>query len=102
MEFQDHTIHSGNISRIRVSYDNHYLFSTSDDGSLYISKLTDRDCTLKRLEDYSFANEILVTKSDIDEKINMVAELQSRTEELRLENASHIDSSIILLISIYL
>ena len=86
LEFQDHMLHSGNISKIRASFDGHYLFSASEDGTIYISKLTDREGNLKRIDDYSFASEILVNKTDIDEKMNLVSDLQTRVEELKLEN----------------
>ena len=32
-------IHSSAVNKLRVSYDNHYLFSTSGDGCLYISTI---------------------------------------------------------------
>ncbi|KAK6099155.1 hypothetical protein MT418_000606 [Batrachochytrium dendrobatidis] len=86
-EFQEHQGHSSAITKIRISYDDQYLFSSSEDGCLYIFKITDRDgCNTKRERDIVYADEILVTKSDLEEKNSLMAELKTRVEELKMEN----------------
>ncbi|KAL2919821.1 hypothetical protein HK105_200738 [Polyrhizophydium stewartii] len=86
-EFQEHQGHSMAISKMRVSYDDQYLFSASEDGCLFIFRITDRDGRgMKRERDIVYADEILVTKSDLEEKNSMMAELKTRVEELKMEN----------------
>ncbi|KAJ3117421.1 Cilia- and flagella-associated protein 57 [Phlyctochytrium bullatum] len=86
-EYQEHQGHSGPITKLRVSYDDQFLFSTSEDGSLYVFKISDKEGRgLKKEREIVYADEILVTKSDLEEKNQMMAELKTRVEELKMEN----------------
>ncbi|KAI9346401.1 WD repeat domain 65-like protein [Zopfochytrium polystomum] len=86
-EYQEHQAHSGPISKLRVGYDDSFLFSASEDGCLYVFKVSDKEGrSLKRERDIIYADEILVTKSDLEEKNTMMAELKTRVEELKMEN----------------
>ena len=86
-DFQEHQAHCAPVSRLRVSFDDQFLFSTSDDGSLYVFKITDKENrTVKREREIVYADEILVTKSDLEEKNQMMNELKTRVEELKMEN----------------
>ncbi|KAJ3330947.1 Cilia- and flagella-associated protein 57 [Blyttiomyces sp. JEL0837] len=86
-EYQEHQGHSGPVTKLRVSYDDAYLFSTSEDGCLYVFKISDKEGRgMKREREIVYADEILVTKSDLEEKNSMMAELKTRVEELKLEN----------------
>ncbi|KAJ3220181.1 Cilia- and flagella-associated protein 57 [Dinochytrium kinnereticum] len=86
-EYQEHQGHSGPITKLRISFDDQYLFSSSEDGSLYIYKISDKEGRgLKREREIVYADEILVTKSDLEEKNQMMAELKTRVEELKMEN----------------
>ncbi len=56
---------------MRISYDDQFLFSVSMDGSLFAFKLTDKEGRgLKREKDITFAEEVLVTKVDLEEKVS--------------------------------
>ena len=73
--------------QMRISYDDQYLFSVGQDGSLFIFKVTDKDGRgLKREKDITFAEEVLVTKSDLEEKNTLMSELKTRVDELKMEN----------------
>ncbi|ORY53582.1 WD40 repeat-like protein [Rhizoclosmatium globosum] len=86
-EYQEHQCHSGAITKLRVSYDDTHLFSTSDDGCVYVFKIADKEGRgIKREREVVFADEILVTKSDLEEKNQMMNELKTRVEELKMEN----------------
>ncbi|KAI9344641.1 quinon protein alcohol dehydrogenase-like superfamily [Obelidium mucronatum] len=86
-EYQEHQCHSGAITKLRVSYDDTHLFSTSEDGCVYVFKVADKEGRgLKREREIVFADEILVTKSDLEEKNQMMNELKTRVEELKMEN----------------
>ncbi len=55
---------------MRISYDDQLLFSVSQDGSLLALRVTDKDGRgLKREKDIAFAEEVLVMKSDLEEKV---------------------------------
>lgn len=87
--FQEHQAHSSAITKLHVSFDDQYLFSVSEDGCLYIFRLTDkegRNAKQQREREVVYADEILVTRSDLQEKSNMTSELKMRVEELKMEN----------------
>ena len=53
-----------------ISYDDQYLFSVGMDGSVFTFKVTDKEGRgLKREKDITFSEEVLVTKSELDEKV---------------------------------
>ena len=57
--------------QLRLSYDDQYLFSVSEDGSFYVFKISEKEGRgLKRDKEVTFAEEILITKSDLEEKVS--------------------------------
>ena len=86
-DFQEHEAHSSAVTKFRVSFDDQYLFSCSEDGSVYVYKIADKeDHALKRDKSLVFSDEILITKSDLEEKTVLMGELQRSLEELKLEH----------------
>jgi hypothetical protein len=86
-EHQEHQGHSATVTRLRVSFDDQYLFSASEDGSVIVWKISERDrAGLKRDREVMYADEILVTKSDLEDKTMTMQELRARVEELKMEN----------------
>ena len=56
---------------MRMSFDDQYLFTVSEDASLFIYKATDKEGRgLKRDKELVYAEEILITKSDLEEKVS--------------------------------
>lgn len=86
-EFAEHQAHSAPVTRLRISHDDNYLFSVSADGSLFCHKVTDRDGRgYRKDKDMPFAEEVLVTKSEMDELNSELMEYKSKVGELRSEN----------------
>ena len=56
---------------MKITYDDQYLITVSDDASLFIHKIADKEGRGKREKDVTYAEEILITKSDLEEKVNM-------------------------------
>ena len=57
--------------QMRISYDDQFLFSVGQDGSLLALRVTDKDGRgLKREKDITFAEEVLVMKTDLEEKVS--------------------------------
>ena len=55
---------------MRMSFDDQYLFTVGEDSSLFIYKATDKEGRgLKRDKELVYAEEILITKSDLEEKV---------------------------------
>ena len=54
-----------------MSYDDQFLFSVGMDGSLFAFRVVDKEGRgLKREKDITFSEEVLVTKSDLEEKVS--------------------------------
>jgi cilia- and flagella-associated protein 57 len=87
-DFQEHHAHSKPITKMRISYDDQYLFTTSEDGCLFVFKIADKDEQrgIKKEKVTVFADEILITKSDLEEKNVLMTELQRNLNELKLEH----------------
>ena len=59
-DFQEHQAHASPITKLRVSFDDQFLFSTAEDGCLIIYKIADKDGrTVKREKDVIYADEVL-------------------------------------------
>ena len=55
---------------MKISYDDSYLFSVAEDGSLFCYRVDDKDGRpYRRDKDVTFAEEVLVTKSDMEELV---------------------------------
>eukprot|EP00927_Polykrikos_kofoidii_P004457 TRINITY_DN11755_c0_g1_i1.p1 TRINITY_DN11755_c0_g1~~TRINITY_DN11755_c0_g1_i1.p1 ORF type:complete len:1221 (-),score=291.71 TRINITY_DN11755_c0_g1_i1:257-3919(-) len=77
--------HSAPATRIRITYDDFYLFTCSDDGCLYIFDIRKKDrVNAKRDKENQLppADEILVTRTFLDEKQQQLVELERQVEEL--------------------
>lgn len=66
-DYVEYQAHAAPVSRIRITWDELYLFSTGDDGCLCIF---DIKSSLKGDKDFGlgYADEILVTRQFLDEK----------------------------------
>uniref|UniRef100_H2ZYU7 Cilia and flagella associated protein 57 n=1 Tax=Latimeria chalumnae TaxID=7897 RepID=H2ZYU7_LATCH len=71
-EWNEYQAHCRNITRMAVTYDDQYLLTTSEDGCLLIWKISDKEGRgLKREKDVGYAEEVLITKSDLEEKVEL-------------------------------
>jgi len=71
LEYTEHFAHEGSISRLRVSFDDQYLFSAGEDGLLAVFKLTEEeDRTVKRTGNFVFADEVNSVLIDIQTNAN--------------------------------
>lgn len=59
LDYQEHQGHSSVITKLRVSYDDQYLFSTSEDGCLYVFKISDKDSRAAAPREIVYADEVL-------------------------------------------
>lgn len=83
-DYAEYQAHSAPVSRIRITFDENYLFSAGEDGCLVIFDVN-RKVQSKRDKDggfTGFADEILVTKTFLDDKQTQIMELEREVEEL--------------------
>ncbi|XP_070706449.1 cilia- and flagella-associated protein 57 [Pempheris klunzingeri] len=82
-----HQAHCGPITKMVITFDNQFLLTASEDGCLMMWKIIDKEGRgLKSNRHIIHTEEILVTKSDLEEKTQNMLELKMRLEELHMEN----------------
>ena len=54
---------------MRISYDDQYLITVSEDSCLFVYKISDKEGRGKRDRDVPYAEEVLITRSDLEEKV---------------------------------
>jgi len=89
-EYQEYQCHSAAITRMRISYDDALLFCVSDDSCLFAFDVRDKEgrggAGKREKEALVYAEEVLVTKSDLEEKKARMGELELQVNELTLQN----------------
>ena len=88
-EYQEFQCHSAAITGMRISFDDTMLFCVSEDACLCVFDVRDKETRagIKRdKETLAFAEEVLVTKSDLEEKTQNMSELRTKVEELTMQN----------------
>eukprot|EP01012_Entosiphon_sulcatum_P014150 TRINITY_DN1923_c0_g1_i1.p1 TRINITY_DN1923_c0_g1~~TRINITY_DN1923_c0_g1_i1.p1 ORF type:complete len:1205 (+),score=349.53 TRINITY_DN1923_c0_g1_i1:90-3704(+) len=76
--------HAAPISRIALTFDETVLFTAGEDCTLYVYDVKDKDGRSTRRE-VTFAEEILISKADLEEKNTSISELKAKVEELKLD-----------------
>jgi WD40 repeat protein len=89
-EFSEYQANAGSISKMRVSSDDALMFCVGDDGALFVFDIKDKDAVKSKGggakgEPTPFAEEVLVTKSDLQEKQTRMAELETQVGSRRGE-----------------
>ncbi|KAM6948696.1 cilia- and flagella-associated protein 57-like [Aplochiton taeniatus] len=83
----EYQAHASAITKMMITFDDQNLLTVSEDGCLLIWKVIDKEGRgLKRDKEIIYAEEILITKSDLEEKNQNMLELKTRVEELKMEN----------------
>ncbi|XP_063330906.1 cilia- and flagella-associated protein 57 isoform X3 [Pelmatolapia mariae] len=86
-EWITYQAHSGPVTKMVITYDDQFLLTVSEDGCLLIWKTIDKEGKgLKSNKHIVHTEEILITKSDLEEKTQHMLEMKMRLEELQMEN----------------
>jgi len=83
--FNEFSCHSAPATRIRITFDDYFLFTCSEDGCLFIFDVRKKDKEAPKRDKESVlppADEILVTRTFLDEKQAQLLELERQVEEL--------------------
>lgn len=75
------------ILQIVLPYNEQFLISTGIDGSLCIWKVIYPEGKGKTAKELTYTNEVLINKDDLQEKIQMIVDLNVRMRELETEHA---------------
>ena len=86
-EIQSTPGHTGPVTRVQMNHEESLLFTGGEDGLVMVWKVSDREGRVKAsAEPPVFFEEVLVTRSDLEEKTAITEELRTRVEELKMEN----------------
>ncbi|XP_027693938.1 cilia- and flagella-associated protein 57 isoform X3 [Vombatus ursinus] len=86
-EFNEYQAHAGPVTKMAITFDDQFLLTSAEDGCLITWKVYDKDGRgIKREREVGYAEEVLVTKTDMEEKAQIMLELKTRVEELKMEN----------------
>ena len=55
--------------KMKITFDDQFLITASEDACLIIWKISDKDGRLKQDREIIYSEEILITKSDLEEKV---------------------------------
>ena len=75
--------HAGAVQRMAISFDESMLFSVGNDGSFFIFDIKEDGRTSKH--EASYADEILISRADLDEKNTLTSNLRQTIEEMKTE-----------------
>ncbi|XP_046965131.1 cilia- and flagella-associated protein 57 [Vanessa cardui] len=85
--FNEFHMHNKKVTGIALSYDDQTLVSVSEDSSICLWRLTNADGRAIALDkDFAYSKEILISKKDLQEKINSINLLSTRMSELETEH----------------
>ncbi|VDK34050.1 unnamed protein product [Taenia asiatica] len=85
--WEDYVGHCDSILKMRITLNDEYLVTVSNDGSIMVWLLQERDSRNVKIErDVLWAEEVLITRSDLEEKNMGMLELRTRVDELKMEN----------------
>uniref|UniRef100_A0A7S0VMW2 Cilia- and flagella-associated protein 57 n=1 Tax=Hemiselmis tepida TaxID=464990 RepID=A0A7S0VMW2_9CRYP len=87
-EVQDHQCHSRAVARMCMTHDDAHLFTVGEDGVLLMLDVRDKEIRAAKRDKelLPFSEEILVTKSDLEEKTALTTDLKLKVDELQLHN----------------
>merc|ERR1719253_42515 len=83
--YNEFSCHSAPCTRIRITFDDYFLFTCSEDGCLFIFDVRKKDRMVSKRDKENAlppADEILVTKLFLEEKQTQLLELERQVEEL--------------------
>eukprot|EP01083_Nonionella_stella_P142379 440406_1 len=82
--------HAQCITRMRISWDDSMLVTASQDGCICIFDIDTRNQQQMDQQQLSWAEEILVSRSDLESKLSQIERLRHNVEDLRLHNECEI------------
>nr|XP_016848705.1 PREDICTED: cilia- and flagella-associated protein 57 [Anolis carolinensis] len=86
-EYNEYQAHAGPVAKMSITADDQFLLTSAEDGCIIIWKVYDKEGRgLKRERDVPYSDEVLITKTDMEEKTQVMVELKTRVEELKMEN----------------
>ncbi|XP_048168843.1 cilia- and flagella-associated protein 57 isoform X1 [Corvus hawaiiensis] len=85
--FNEYQAHAGAVTKMTITNDDQFLLTASEDGCIFIWKVHDKEGGgLKGEQELQYAEEVLIMRSDIDEKTQAILDLQICVKDLQTES----------------
>ncbi|XP_063263369.1 LOW QUALITY PROTEIN: cilia- and flagella-associated protein 57 [Prinia subflava] len=85
-DFNEYQAHAGAVTKMTVTSDDQFLLTASEDGCIFIWKVHDKEGGEVKEQELEHAEEVLIMRSDIDEKNQAIQDLQVCVRDLQLES----------------
>ncbi|KFP24558.1 WD repeat-containing protein 65, partial [Colius striatus] len=86
-DFSEYRAHAGAVTKMSITNDDLFLLTASEDGSIFIWKVCDEGGMIpKWKKEVKYTEEVLIMRSDMEEKGQAMLDLQIRVKELQTEN----------------
>ncbi|NXK97716.1 CFA57 protein, partial [Formicarius rufipectus] len=86
-DFKEYQAHAGAVTKMSVTSDDQFLLTASEDGCIFIWKVYDKEGgVLKGEAQVQYAEEVLIMRSDIEEKSQAILDLQICVKDLQTES----------------
>ncbi|NWX19701.1 CFA57 protein, partial [Aegotheles bennettii] len=86
-DFKEYQAHAGAVTKMSITNDDLFLLTASEDGSIFIWKVYDKEGGMLKWEkEVEYAEEVLIMRSDMEEKSQTMLDLQIRVKELQIES----------------
>ncbi|XP_028939823.1 cilia- and flagella-associated protein 57, partial [Antrostomus carolinensis] len=86
-DFNEYQAHAGAVTKMSITNNDLFLLTASEDGSIFVWKVCDKSVGILKWEkEAEYAEEVLIMRSDIEEKSRAILDLQIRVKELQAEN----------------
>ncbi|XP_018608707.1 cilia- and flagella-associated protein 57 [Scleropages formosus] len=83
----EYQAHAAPVTKMVITCDDQYLLTVSEDCCLFIWKIIEKEGrVLRRDKEVYYTEEVLITKYDLEEKNQMMLELKTKVEELKIQN----------------
>ncbi|XP_030311238.1 cilia- and flagella-associated protein 57 isoform X1 [Calypte anna] len=86
-DFNEYQAHAGAVTKMFITNDDLFLLTASEDGSIFTWKIFEKEGgILKWDKEFKYAEEVLIMRSDIEEKSQTILDLQIQVKELQTES----------------
>ncbi|XP_069719000.1 cilia- and flagella-associated protein 57 [Phaenicophaeus curvirostris] len=86
-DFNEYQAHAGAVTKMSITNDDQLLLTASEDGSIFVWQVNDKVGGIMKYEkEAEYAEEVLVVRSDMEEKSQAMLDLQLHVKELQTEN----------------
>jgi len=85
----DYVVHDSKITRLRITFDDSYIFSAGEDGTITVFEIREKEGRLAKRakpDQVNWGEETLVTTSDLEDKKQLEIELKNKVDELQLHS----------------